>query len=47
MSTHAAAAPKKQYQRPTLRCHGSLRSLTQGASGGPNPDGQSGMGMGW
>ena len=48
MSEHAAAAPaKKQYQRPTLQCHGSLRNLTQGASMGPRRDGNSGMGMNW
>jgi hypothetical protein len=48
MSTTAAATPaKKQYQRPTLQCHGSLRNLTQGASMGTSPDGASLMGMNW
>lgn len=44
MHPHSLPA-KRPYKRPALRSFGSLRSLTQGGTQGPDPDGQSGMGM--
>jgi hypothetical protein len=41
----AAPARKKKYVCPTLRSHGTLRSLTQGPGGSAKADGMSGMSM--
>ena len=46
MVKDAAAPPrKKKYASPTLRTHGTIRSLTQGPGGSQMPDGMSGRSM--